>query len=102
LTLRLSTYSFSVAPYDVDITANSSYNQGQQLKLMCSSEGGPQLEYSWLFADSIIANANTDTLTINNVNTFHGGEYTCNVTNYAGYNSSTITVYGESLYLHAL
>ena len=79
----------------MDITANSSYNQGQQLKLMCSSEGGPQLEYSWLFEGNVIATSNI--LMIENVNTSHGGEYTCNVTNNAGYNSSTITIYSESL-----
>jgi len=66
---------------------------------MCSSEGGPELEYSWLLAGSIIANASTNnTLIIDNVNTSHGGEYICNVTNNAGYNSSTITVYSELLY----
>jgi len=79
----------------VDITGENLYNQGQQLMLMCSSEGGPPLEYSWLFEGNVIATSNI--LMIENVNTSHGGEYTCNVTNNAGYNSSTITIYSESL-----
>ena len=71
------------------------YNQGEQLQLNCSSEGGPVLEYTWIFSGNTIPNANTSTLTINNVNTTHAGDYTCNVTNNAGYQSNTITVYSK-------
>ena len=73
-------------------------NQGEQLQLNCSSKGGPELEYTWIFSGSIIPNANTSTLTINNVNATHAGDYTCNVTNDAGYQNDTITVYSKSLY----
>ena len=52
------------------------YNRGEQLQLNCSSEGGPVLEYTWLLSGNIIPNANTDTLTIDNVNTTHAGDYT--------------------------
>jgi len=71
----------------------NSYNPGQQLQLNCSSEGGPDLKYTWLFSGSIIPNANSSTLVINNVNTTHGGDYTCSVTNDAGASSNNITVY---------
>ena len=73
------------------------YNQGEQLQLNCLSEGGPFLEYSWLLSGITIPNANTNTLTIDNVNTTHAGDYTCNVTNDAGTDSNTITVYSKSL-----
>ena len=73
------------------------YDQGEQLQLNCLSEGGPVLEYTWLFSGNTIPNANTSTLTINNVNTTNGGNYTCNVTNDAGTDSNTITVYSKSL-----
>ena len=73
----------------------TTYSQGGQLQLSCLSEGGPELEYAWLFSDNTIANANTDTLMITNINTSHGGEYTCNVTNGAGYDNDTVTVYSE-------
>ena len=69
------------------------YPQGVQLALNCQSKGGPQLQYSWIFSDSEIAN--TSTLTIDNVNASNGGNYTCNVTNNAGFESNTITVYSE-------
>ena len=88
---------FIVAPYNVIVMGDNLYNQGEQLKLNCSSEGGPVLEYAWLLSGNIIPNANTSTLTIDNVNTTHAGDYTCNVTNDAGIDSDTITVYGKSL-----
>ena len=71
------------------------YNQGEQLQLNCSSEGGPVLEYSWLYSVDIIPNTNMNTLIIDNVNTTHAGDYSCNVTNDAGYQSNTVTVYGK-------
>ena len=74
------------------------YSQGEQLQVNCSSNGGPVLEYTWLHSGNIIPNANTNVLTITNVNTTHGGEYICNVTNNAGYDSKNITVYGKLLY----
>ena len=86
----------TVAPYDVMIMGENMYNQGDSLMLNCSSEGGPELEYTWLFAGSMIANTNT--LIIDNVNTTHGGDYTCNVTNNAGYQNNSITVYSELKY----
>ena len=88
---------FSVAPYDVVVMGDNTVTQGQQLQLNCSSEGGPQLEYTWIFSDDVIPNENTNTLTFNNVNTTNGGNYTCNVTNAAGVDNDTITVYSELL-----
>ena len=69
------------------------YPQGDQLMLNCLSEGGPQLEYSWIFSSNQIAS--TPILTVDNVNVSNGGEYTCNVTNEAGSESDTITVYSK-------
>ena len=86
---------FLVAPYDVVVMGDNTYSQGQQLQLNCSSEGGPQLEYTWLFSDDIIPNENDSTLIIDNVTTTDGGNYTCNVTNDAGVDYNIITVYSE-------
>ena len=88
----------SVAPYNVVVMGDNLYNEGEQLQLNCSSEGGPVLEYTWIFSGDLIPNAKTSTLTINNVNTTHAGDYTCNVTNIAGNASNTITVYSKLLY----
>ena len=45
----------------------------------------------------MIDNANTNMLTIANFTTSNGGDYTCTVTNDAGYDSDTITVYSKSI-----
>ena len=66
--------------------------------LNCLSEGGPQLEYNWTFSDIQIAS--TPILTIDNAIASNGGEYTCNVTNEAGSEIDTITVYSEFSYKH--
>ena len=85
----------SVAPYNVVVMGDNLYNQGEQLRLNCSSEGGPALEYTWLLLGDTIPNANTSILIINNVNTTHAGDYSCNVTNDAGTDCDTITVYSK-------
>ena len=87
-----------VAPFNVNIMGEKLHSQGEQLQLNCLSDGGPVLEYTWLHSSNIIPNANTNILIINNVNTTHGGEYICNVTNNAGYDSKHITVYSKLNY----
>ena len=82
-----------VSPYNVSAIGNNMYLQGEQLMLNCLSEGGPQLQYSWIFSDSEIATSAN--LTINNVSALNGGDYTCNVTNDAGSESDTITIYSK-------
>ena len=42
---------------------------------------------------------NTNNLTISNVTTLDGGNYTCTVTNDAGSSSNTITIYGELVHI---
>ena len=74
---------------------DNTYSQGEQLELNCLSEGGPELEYTWTFSGGMIDNANTSMLTIANVTTSDGGEYTCSVSNDAGSNMETITVYSK-------
>ena len=86
---------FSVAPYNAVVMGNTLYNQGEQLQLNCSSDGGLVLEYTWLLSDILIPIANTSTVTIDNVSTSHAGDYTCKVTNSAGTDSDSITVYSK-------
>ena len=81
----------------MNITIKGGYlhSKGDQLQLNCSSDGGPLLEYTWLHLGNIIPNANSNVLIIDNVNTTHGGEYICNVTNNAGYERDSVTVYSK-------
>ena len=84
------------------ITGDNLYNHGEELQLNCSSQGGPVLEYTWLLSGHIIDNATASTVVIDDVSTTDGGDYTCNVTNNAGYQSNNITVYSKSLLLYGV
>ena len=87
----------TVAPYNVVIMGDNTYDNGDQLELNCSSEDGPDLEYSWSRTNTFSATTttNTSTLTISDLATVDGGDYTCSVTNDAGTSMNTITVNGE-------
>ena len=80
---------------------NNTYDNGVQLELNCSSEGGPDLEYSWSRTNifSATTTTNTSTLTISDLATVDGGEYTCTVTNDAETETMTVTVYGGFFFL---
>ena len=80
-----------VAPYNVEITGMKRYSYGSDIELTCASEGGPQLEYNWIFLDKQVGNYSM--LEIKNSAVSNGGDYICNVTNAAGYGSNTTTVY---------
>ena len=87
----------SVAPYDIEINGTRRYPYGSNIELNCTSEGGPQMEYTWIFLNGTI---DIDTmLNINNATVTNGGDYTCNVTNNAGFSSNTTTVYSELIKL---
>ena len=79
----------------MNIRGDHSYNHGDQLVLNCSSEGSPNLEYTWLSPGNVTISTNTSTLIIYNITGSDGGEYTCNVTNNFGTDSNTITVHSE-------
>ena len=90
-------YFYIVAPYDVEINGMRRYPYGSDIEFTCTSEGGPQLDYSWIFSDNVTDN--DAMLNIVSATVFNGGDYTCNVTNAAGYDSNTTTVYSELIKL---
>ena len=94
-------FLYAVAPYGVNITGDNTYPHGSQLQLLCSSEGGPQFQYGWSRTNTFSndTTTNTNNLTISNVTTLDGGNYTCTVTNDAGSSSNTVTVYGELIHI---
>ena len=85
------------APYNVEINGMRRYPYGSAIDLNCTSEGGPQLDYTWIFESGVIDK--DIMLNITNATVFNGGDYTCNVTNDAGYDSNTTTVYSELIRL---
>ena len=87
----------SVAPYNVEINGIRRYPYGSDIELNCTSEGGPQLEYTWIFLNNTIDN--DAMLNISSATVTNGGDYICNVTNNAGFSSNTTTVYSELMKL---
>ena len=88
-----------VAPYNVEINGVRRYPYGSGIELTCTSEGGPQLDYSWTFLGSEIETDAVLAISGPQVNVSNGGNYTCNVTNAAGSDSNTTTVYSELIEL---
>ena len=76
---------------------NTLRSNGTQLELTCSSEGGPDLVYSWSRTNTFSATTTTNAglLNISDLATVDGGSYTCTVTNDAGSTSTSVTVFGE-------
>ena len=68
------------------------------MELNCTSEGGPRLDFRWKFSN-ITIDIDNATLNIDNVTVTNGVDYTCNVTNNAGFSSNTTTVYSELIKL---
>ena len=81
-----------VAPYNVEITGMRRYSYGSDIELTCTSKGGPQLEYNWIFLVKQVGNYS---INISSVTVSSGGEYTCIVTNAAGFATNTTTVYSK-------
>ena len=95
-------YFFLAAPYNVTVMGDNTYSEGEQLELSCSSEGGQELLHTWLYLGSIIDDASTSMLIIANLTTSNGGDYTCVISNNAGSDSATVTIYSEFLYTNQL
>ena len=58
----------------------------------CSAQGGPNNSYTWEKAGTPI-NGNESTLTLMDINATSGGNYTCTVSNAAGNDSASTTLY---------
>ena len=90
----------SVAPYNVKIIGIRRYHYGTDIELSCTAEGSPQLEYRWIFSNTVIENDTT--FNISNATANNGGDYSCIVTNNAGSDSSMTTIYSKLITCLAL
>lgn len=88
--------SQTAAPCNVTIVGDNMYTFGDQIKLTCLLDSGPDLEYSWSRsgAEEFPAETITDTNTLT-ISAAVGGDYTCTVTNNIGSDSATVTVYSK-------
>ena len=104
-------YYFLVSPEDsVQLINETLTKQGGTFSLECKAEGGPNNQHVWyhrgVLADTSVLNITSSsnnthsvsTLSVSNVDAAtHKGDYTCNVTNMAGSESTTSTVVGKSV-----
>ena len=87
--------SFVVSPYEVfviDLFGQEFYFEGDNLFLVSDSRGGPDKVYQWLINDRPLINFNPFILSQIVRADEDGGIYTCNVSNPAGSNSSSIVI----------
>ena len=66
-------------------------NRGENVSFTCTSMGGPKNIYSWAKSGENIANDSVVTLI--GIDASSGGVYTCTVSNFAGNDSATTTLY---------
>ena len=59
----------------------------------CSAEGGPNNSFQWQRDGQDLTGESGSILTLTNVNAMHGGDYSCLVSNAAGNDSATATLY---------
>jgi hypothetical protein len=86
------------APHDVMITSDSNIDLNVALlndivMLMCISSGGPNKTYEWAKDETILDGETSDTLALTVANGSSGGIYTCTVSNAAGNDSASTTLY---------
>ena len=68
-------------------------NLGETITFACTGEGGPNNTYQWFKDDQTLPLYMRANLTLSLVNSTHGGEYTCLVSNAAGNESVTTVLY---------
>ena len=67
-------------------------NRGGNIALNCSAQGGPNNSYRWE-KDGMSIGDSESTLLVNDIDASSGGNYTCLVSNAAGNDSASITLY---------
>ena len=73
--------------------ADQTYSRGDNITLQCTSIGGPENAFQWLFDGEALAGENSPTLILSNVNATDGGVYSCMVSNAAGNSTDDTTVF---------
>jgi len=65
----------------------------ENVTFSCLAQGGPDNEYQWQHDGVDLMNKTINTLNIDNIGAVNGGSYTCVVSNAAGSDSATSTLY---------
>ena len=86
----------SEAPHDVMVASDVDLNVASlrdNVTLMCSSDGGPNNTYQWMKDGTVLDDESDSTIIVNVINASSGGDYTCTVSNAAGNDSASTTIY---------
>ena len=89
-------FFFLVAPQIVSLSSDVDFNIayfGDDVTLMCSSDGGPDNNYEWSKNGVVLSGETSANLTLNFITASSGGDYTCSVNNAAGNDSASTTLY---------
>ena len=65
--------------------------RGSNVTFSCTSMGGPELSFTWMMEGDIVGNEST--LSVTDIDASSGGDYTCTVSNAAGNDSDSVTLY---------
>jgi len=87
--------SYVVAPDDLTVVATPSdaIILGENVNLTCVHSGGPNNSFAWFKDSLLIQSAIEDSLFLPELNSTHGGNYSCVVSNIAGVSSANRVVY---------
>ena len=73
--------------------ADQTYSRGDNITLQCTSMGGPENAFQWLFDGEALAGENSSTLLLLNADAADGGTYSCMVSNAAGNSRAGTSVF---------
>ena len=83
----------AVAPEVFTLSVNQTYERGDNVTLNCLAIGGPDIVYQWQGNGTVISIETSSTLMFSNINASTGGQYSCVVSNSAGYDSASTFVF---------
>ena len=77
----------------IDVTPSNILSRGDNVTLTCSARGGPDNVFQWQKNGTDLPGENQTTLQLTDIDATDGGEYTCVVSNAAGNDSTSTTLY---------
>ena len=86
----------SEAPHAVVLSSDVRLNVAtvhNNVTLLCNNDGGPDNTYEWRKDGIVLNNEINNTLRLYSINVTSGGDYTCTVSNAAGNDSTTTTLF---------
>ena len=75
-------------------------NLGDSVSFGCSAMGGPNISFTWEMNGVLVGNDSV--LNLMNIEASHGGDYTCIVSNAAGTDSATATLFVAPYFVNLL